>query len=428
MPAKGKPPDVAGLSLRLAEWKGDPSHRWSGRQLIGIVAGRAIGYVEYYLHPRDEALEVVFLDVVEAFRGRGLASVLMDSLYAAHPVAWISHGPRTVSGAQWWNRYREPDAARNIHNRPPEEWARYFKATWVAADRARNAALNAYWGLEGNRSAEYRYDQRIEEEFQRHDRAFAPKRTTSWIDPHRQNLYAGHLTLLPPALHQYVHDSKHPADDRAHALLNHIGRGNIPRSRRHTGYWNHAPSLAFDDALHAELFLPPRWPGAPSATGASVQSAKPTDCYTHVVFHIHPLAPEVVRSYTPARTYLDFTDRRDIPIQLSGLSWRTADLNVLIHHADFRTPLSSAIHPEEPHLATEEYRNHFDEQGRSWPSASESLAAPELLERRAADLQAMAAKLSRLSPRFQAQRPNESPQDGQHPPQQPPGPAGPRPG
>lgn len=73
------------VGVHLAGWKGDPAHRWPGRQIIAVLDGQAVGHVEFYLHSDNLALQVVGVQVHPGFRKRGLASLLMDRLYEAHP-------------------------------------------------------------------------------------------------------------------------------------------------------------------------------------------------------------------------------------------------------------------------------------------------------------------------------------------------------
>ncbi|MGW1365179.1 GNAT family N-acetyltransferase [Streptomyces chartreusis] len=81
------PSRLRGLSLHLVGWKGDPRHRWPGRQVVALIQGRAAGHVEFYLHPDGLALEVSYLEVSTEFRNLGLASLLMDRMYEAHPAS-----------------------------------------------------------------------------------------------------------------------------------------------------------------------------------------------------------------------------------------------------------------------------------------------------------------------------------------------------
>ncbi|MGV9290724.1 hypothetical protein [Streptomyces sp. NPDC003719] len=124
------------------------------------------------------------------FRRRGVGSLLMDTLYEAYPAAWINHGARSREGTWWWNSYREPDPQRNVHNRPPAEWAVYFDAVEVAADKAQNAHLNAFYDLDGHRSDVYRYGERLGQEADDYTRFHRPARAAG-MDPARQQLHGG---------------------------------------------------------------------------------------------------------------------------------------------------------------------------------------------------------------------------------------------
>jgi GNAT superfamily N-acetyltransferase len=142
-----------GLSLWLTDYRMDVGEPWEGRRLVALVGRSAAGSLDFHVHPDGQALRVWMLEVYPGFQRRGLASVLMDALYAAYPTAWINHGTRSRDGARWWNSYREPDPRRNIHNRPPGEWAAYFDAVEVAAlDRLERAVTatrlaSAPWSL-----------------------------------------------------------------------------------------------------------------------------------------------------------------------------------------------------------------------------------------------------------------------------------------
>ena len=401
---------LVGLSLRVSGWKGDPGHRWPGRQVIAVVNGAAAGHAEFYLHPGGQALEVGLVEVAEAFRGNGLASILMDALCEAHPNAWVNHGLRTPEGAQWWDRSHDPAPERNIHNRAPGEWASYFQAPRVAADRARNAEWNSFYRLNGHRDAEYRYGQRLEMEFQRHNRSFIRRLDTPRVDPARQDLYAGHLLYLPPGLHRYVHNGSRPAAARAQALLDHIGHGNLPRSGDYTGYWNASAPGAFDDALHAELFQ-------------DLPDPRPA---THVVFHALPLATEPdgpPQLHQSRETYLQYTGPQDISLDLAGLSWRGTAAPHTVHGVEFDYPVQAAVPADSPQDATAQYNALYDELGMR-RTASTADDAP--FEDRAEEIRDIADQLMRA---VAARSPRPRPPvqgHGQRPSPPPTAPSGPR--
>ncbi|MFI2437131.1 GNAT family N-acetyltransferase [Streptomyces sp. NPDC018693] len=203
--AEGLPEE--GLALWLTEWKVSTRIPWLGRHLVASVGSSVAGQLDFFLHPDGQAVKVVMLRVHPDFQRRGLAGVLMDALYAAHPTAWINHGWRTENGARWWNGYREPAPQRNVHNRPPAEWASYFDAVDVASDKAHNAHQNNYYGLDGHRDAVYRYGERLETEAALHAAAYRPV-TPVRVDPGAQPLHGAARLVLPPAVHEYVHAAR----------------------------------------------------------------------------------------------------------------------------------------------------------------------------------------------------------------------------
>jgi GNAT superfamily N-acetyltransferase len=404
---------LEGLSLRLTGWKRAARHRWPGRQLIAVVNRAAVGHIRFGLHPDGLALEVSFLRVSEEFRGLGLASLLMDALYQAHPDAWINHGPRSPDGAQWWDQYYDPAPERNIHNTAPREWASYFHATTVAANRARNAEWNTFYRLHGHHDAEHRYGQRLEEEFQSHDHYFISQLDTPRIDPTRQDLYAGQRLYLPPGLHRYVHNGARPAADRAQALLDHIGHGNLPRSAKdsYTGFWNISAGSAFDDALHAELFQ-------------DVPDPRPA---THLVYHALPLAadPGGTPRHQSRGTYVRYTDPGDLSIDLTGMSWRSAAVPRAVHSVVLDRPVRAAVPPEHHRDASPGYGALYDELGRR---RADGAAGGTPFEERTEEIRARAEKIMRdVAARSRPARPPAR-GFGQPPVLPPPAPSGPRPG
>ncbi|QKZ24286.1 GNAT family N-acetyltransferase [Streptomyces chartreusis] len=364
----GPPSRLRGLSLHLVGWKGDPQHRWPGHQVIAVVAERAAGHVEFHLHPDGLALEVSYLEVSREFRNLGLASLLMDRVYEAHPDAWINHGRRSPDGAKWWDCYREPAPERNIHNRPPAEWAMHFHAVRVAADQAVNHERNRFYGLDGHRDAEHRYGQRLEEEYQLHAPTYMHELGLPRADPSQQHLHAGQLVVLPAGLHRFVHDPARPVSERGHALLEHIGHGNLPRSSDHTGFWNTTAQAAYDDAWLATLFQ-----DAPFAAPA-----------THLVYQARPhtTEPEHLPQYAAGHTYVNYTDAGDISVDLAALSWRSTTDLAAIHHAVFDTPVTAAITPEYPQDASAQYRTRYDELGMRRSPAPQPAASPPFEEHR----------------------------------------------
>ncbi|MFF7953964.1 GNAT family N-acetyltransferase [Streptomyces griseorubiginosus] len=396
-----------GLALWLTEWKtSDTRTSWLGRQLVASIGRSVAGELGFLVHPDGQAVKVAMLDVHPDFQRRRLAGVLMDALYAAYPTAWINHGWRTTSGSHWWNGYRDPAPERNVHNRPPAEWAAYFDAVSVAADRAHNAHQNDYYGLHGHRDALYRHGERLETEAALHAASFRPAPPVR-VDPAAEPLHGAARLVLPPSVHAYVHDRTQDSCARATALLEHVGHGNLP----HDAYWNSTRQAAFADAHHEELttLSPPVGPA------------------THVVFTLSPLDITAVPGAQALATSVDFTDPGDLAVGVAELSWRQADRPYLTHTAAFTPAVEAAIAPVSAGDAGNAYRNRYDEEGFLRP-ASRGIAQP--FADRAAQIQAMTERLlrgrtawARTSPApTPAQTPVPQPQAPQQPQQRPPGP------
>ncbi|WP_440581075.1 GNAT family N-acetyltransferase [Streptomyces sp. PT19] len=392
-----------GLALWLTEWKGT-RFPWRGRHLVASVGSSVAGQLDFFLHPDGQAVKVVMLRVHPDFQRRGLASVLMDALYAAHPTAWINHGFRTPEGARWWNRYREPAPQRNVHNRPPVEWADYFDAVNVARDKAHNAHQNGHYGLDGNRDAVYRYGERLETEAALYSSAYRPV-TPVRVDPASQPLHGALRVALPPAVHAYVHDRTQDSRARAAALLEHVGHGNLPREV----YWNTTRQAAFEDAHHQDLF--DRQPPGPPLT--------------HVVFTLASLHASVLPAARALATSVSFEHSGDLAVDVTGLAWRQADRPYLTHQGDFAPAVAAAIAPRSVEHASAAYRARYDEEGFLRAAARDG-ARP--FADRAAQIQAMAERLLRgqaaraRTPRLPSAPSQAVVQHSPSPGQRPPGP------
>lgn len=369
------------------------------------------GHLDFFVHPDGQALSVRVDEVSPAHQGQGLASVLMDALYASYPTAWIDHGVRREpDGILWWDRYSEPAPERNIHNRPPYEWAEYFDARHVFADKAENAARNRTTGVHGHRDAEYRYGERTEAEAQQYAGHFR-EASTDYADPTAQPLYGSVLLYLPPGLHRFVHDGTRDLTARAEALLQHVGHGNLPRAgtvEDFTGFWNTSIDAALADAAHAEAFQLDRTP-QPS---------------THVAFHALPLDRDNAPTYIAGSSHVHYTDAADIAVQLSGLSWRTPARPWNMHRAAFRAPVSASLPPLGPLDATPEYRARYDLLGELLPDVSAPViqAGPahdgrgERIRARTDKLiQDVAERSSRASPPAVASEASATPRHSQQP-------------
>lgn len=221
------------MSLWLTDYKIASGGAWSGRRVLVLVGGEAAGHLDFLVHPDGRAVSVWGLEVYPEYRRRNLASVMMDAMYAAYPTAWVNHGGRLRAGALWWDGYSDPASERNVHNRPPSEWAEYFSSVEVAACKAQNAYMNRNLGVDGHREAEYRYGQRWEEEARQYA-AFYREARVQGPDPAVDELFAGLRLALPPGMHRLVHNSALPTEDRAGILLNHVGHGNLPADQA----WN----------------------------------------------------------------------------------------------------------------------------------------------------------------------------------------------
>jgi GNAT superfamily N-acetyltransferase len=336
----GSLPDE-GLSLWLTDWKAPVARPWAGRRLVAIV-GRAVGgHLDIHVHPDGQAVKVWILKVNPVFRRRGLAGLLMDTLYAAYPRAWINHGARTQEGAGWWDSYRDPDPRRNIHNRPPAEWAVYFDAIEVASEKAQNAHLNTFYGLDGHRQDVYRYDERREQEADYYARLYRPAQAPR-LDPAAQRLHGTIRLFLPPHLHTYVHDRSQDASDRAVALLGHVGHGNLPRA-----YWNGTRHAAFEDAYHEEL----------------CQKTAPARPATHLVITLSLPSLDRLPPFDASPTSVSFVPGPDIAVEVAALAWRSTIQPAVTHTAAFTPPVTAAIAPSSPQDADADYWGRYDEAG-----------------------------------------------------------------
>ena len=314
-----------GLSLWLRDWKAPVAGMpWAGRRLIACVDRSVAGHLDFHIHPDGQAVKVWMLRVSPAFKRRGMASLLMDALYAAHPTAWINHGVRTPDGTLWWNGYREPAPRRNVHNRPPGEWASYFDAVEVASEKAEIVDLNDHLGLDGHQDAAYRYGERLEEEADRYLPAYRPSEAAC-LDPSAQPLHGATRLFLPPDLHAYVHDGHQDAAGRAAALLDHLGPGRLPRDT----HWNTTRQAAFEDAHHEELF----------------QDAVPERPATHLVLTLRPPERAALPAWSALPSSVTFTGEADLSVEVTGLSWRPAHHPHHTHTAAFTPPVQAAFAP-----------------------------------------------------------------------------------
>jgi hypothetical protein len=368
--------DEAGVALWLTDWKVDVPGTWTPRRMMALVGGRLAGRIDFLLHPEERALSVWGLEVEPEFQRRHLASVMMDAVYAAHPQAWVDHGGRGPAGARWWDRYRDPAPERNIHNRPPREWAQYFNALDVAAQRVKNAYHNTLYGLDGHQGAEYRYGERLEKEALEHLPLFREVGVRG-PDPTVQELYGGLRVVLPARLHRVVHDGRRDGGERAGILLDHVGHGNLP----YTAGWNTTVRAAFEDLAHEQLLDP-----------------GPADDVTHLVFRVQLAAGQEVPSHELRATWMTYRDSPGIEVELTGMSWRAPHQPWVTHEAGFTPPLDAAIAPERVREASARYAARYDLSGDLLPGqSSRRTEAGHPYAGRADEIAAVAARLQESS-------------------------------
>lgn len=332
--------DAAGVSLWLTDWKVDGGGAWSGRRVMALVGGSHAGQLDFYVHPDGQAVRVAGLEVSPEYRNRSLASVMMDALYAACPTAWINHGGRTPEGTVWWDRYSEPAPERNVHNRPPAEWAAYFNPVGVAGQKAHNAHQNRYYGVNGHREAEYRYGESMEEEARRAAAAFHEPDVQGRPDPGADELYGGMRLFLPPGLHRAVHDGSRDPAERAGLVLSHIGHGNLP----HAAPWNTTEHAAFEDLAQDQAL--------------DTESRQPSRLATHMTFHVLPLHDQELPQHYVKATWVSYVDSPGIEVRLAGMAWRSPRRPWLTHRAVFGPPLDTAIAPAYPQNTRSPDRDH----------------------------------------------------------------------
>ena len=362
--------DDAGVALWLTDWKVEAPGAWTPRRVLALVGGEQAGRLDFLVHPDGQAVSVWAVEVEPAFQRMNLGAVMTDALYAAHPTAWIDHGGRGPDGVRWWDRYTDPAPERNIHNRPPSEWAQYFDALQVAAQRAKNAYLNRYFGLDGHRAAEYRYGERLEAEAQEWAPAFR-EAAAQGPNPAVQDLYGGLRLVLPPRLHRLVHDGRRDGGERAEMLLDQIGHGSLP----HEG-WNTTQRGAFEDMAHEDVFHP----------------ALGNDEVTHVSFRVRLAAGQEVPPHDLRGTWLTYVNSPGVEVELSGMSWRSPETPWTTHEAAFTPPIDAAVAPKDSHNTSPQYAARYDLGGVLLPGQLPR-RTDEPFAGREEEIAAMAAKL-----------------------------------
>ncbi|MGW6203707.1 GNAT family N-acetyltransferase [Streptomyces sp. NPDC055089] len=363
--------DEAGTSLWLTDWKIDVPEAWTPRRVLALVGGELAGRLDFLVHPDRQAVSVWGVEVEPEFQRRNLASVMMDALYAAHPTAWIDQGGRTPDGARWWDRYGDPAPERNIHNRPPAEWARYFEAPIVMGQRARNAYQNRMNGLDGHGAAEYRRGARLEVEAAQWAPAYR-EASAHGPDPATSELHGGLRLRLPHELHRAVHDERRDMAEWAERLLDHIGHGSLPP----TG-WNTTRGAAFEDMAHEQVLDP-----------------NPAEEITHLAFQVRLAAGQKVPQHDLRATWVSFIRSEGIDVELTGMAWRSPETPWVTHATAFDRPIDAAIAPEYWHNAAAQYTERFNKVGDLLPGQSPRRSdRGDPLAGRERDIAAMAARL-----------------------------------
>ncbi|WP_331726136.1 GNAT family N-acetyltransferase [Streptomyces sp. NBC_00470] len=365
----------AGLSLWLTDWKPQGSHAWRGRCILARIGDDVVGRLDFFTHPQGHVVSVLDMEVEPAFRRRGLASVMMDALYDAHPEAWIDHGRRSVELTWWWNGYREPAPERNVHNRPPVEWAEYVAPTKVAGNKAHNHFRNKYEGVDGNQQDVYAYGQPMVEEATTYT-ALYKEAVLEGPDPGAEALFGGLRERLQPGLHQLLHDPLRAPEDRAHLLLEHIGHGGLPAESA----WCTTQRSAFEDLAQDQLF--------------AARNAAPE---THLVFHVLPVATEAqeARVGDQGADWVRYHHSPGIEVQLAALSWRAPETPWITHTAEFARPLDVAIKPFRPDTVNPGYRARYGPGGQLLPGQSQYKTPAPVLAGRENDIEVVADLLRR---------------------------------
>ncbi|MER5885918.1 GNAT family N-acetyltransferase [Streptomyces sp. NPDC001941] len=368
--------DDGGLSLWLTDWHVQGFEGWLPRRIVALASGRAAGHVEFTVHPDGKALSVQQLLVYQAFQRRGIGSAMMDAVYAAHPQAWIDHGSRTPNGILWWDGYNDPAPDRNIHNRPPLDWARYFDPVVVFRQRATNARSNIVYKLDGHQDAEYRYGERLEGEAARWLYRFQSP-PLQGPDPTAQDLYAGIPVLLDRGVHLGAHNDARDPSERGQLILDAIGQGNLPAG----ACWHATERAAFEEVASRQLFDPRSDP----ANTVVVFRARLTSGPGH---------PEPVVS----PTWVRYPESGGFDVSLSGMSWRSTDTPWNCHRAAFTPPLDAAVHPTYMLTPSPHYAQRYDELGDLLPGQpprhGSASAAEDYLSSRVQDILAAAAMLN----------------------------------
>lgn len=340
MPSRSYPDHPVGFNSEL----GKGSHFWGASVLNGYQGDKHVGSIEHTAYDRhgnamshdEDPTEATHLKV-HMLRGGGTpgaASALMDHLYSTYPTAMINHGHRTEQGLRWWNSYEEPDENRNVHNVHPDHWDHMFDRSPVAADIHTNENNDPGhhsdhhdidWAHDHDpddedsdkycdHCNEYGHDEDKHPTCENcgeigHDEDDQEYHPVANPDPTDATLHHGTSVRLSPEAHSFVHNPAIPHEDRAHRLLDEIGRGNMPA---------HGWQKDEDEADHQALQH-----GRTSGTPHTQHSPA-----THVVLHSLPFEHDEVHdsygdpSFTTDGRSAAF-DTKDAPVNhyLDSVSW-----------------------------------------------------------------------------------------------------------
>lgn len=190
-------------------------------------------------------------------------------------------------------------------------------------------------------------------------------------------------------LHSYIHDRAADPALRAEALLEHLGHGRLPRE------WNATQHAAFEDAYHEEVFQDEE--GAPDES-LSPDIAAPRSTATHVVFSVRPLSAGQQPPHHGQVSWLNFTGSVDVDLEVTDVSWRSADVPAITHTAHFGRAVRAAIAPLDRSHASAGYRARYDATGFLRAASAQQPQPAHPYAHRAAEIRNRAERLTRQVP------------------------------
>lgn len=324
MPSRDYPEHPQGFTSQRER---TPGNQWE-TQLHGYVPGKhyPVATIEHTAYDdngdvikyHDDPHKATALKV-HMLRGggvKGAASAVMDHLYSTYPNAKINHGYRTDEGLNWWNSYDDPAPHRNVHNLHPSEWEHHFDRKDVGEDILKNEDNDP-----GHHTNEHNVDWAYEDDAK-----------TREPEGHEQ-LHHGMSVHLPSTDHRIVHDLGLSTEERAHHLLNVIGRGNMPEFDWHTS------GSSADQAAEKSR---------PEVKGDTFGQPHKTKVTLHGSFEGEDATRDF--EYQEHDKSFDFPsdDKGSRDFHLHGITWENTGpgYNRLNHH-DFKTPQPVAIAPDD---------------------------------------------------------------------------------